>query len=162
MILNISVRCCSTEWRLKTVTPIPTNRMHFHPRSQPPFSCKGAVPKQAMPCCQVRSLCKQEPLCTFQSEREFKVFDATLLSAILYGMGSWLSLSAVEIARPLYAQCVRIIVGVKKTTAADLCLVEAGMPTLIQRASESQMKALQKLLRNRALWQTIPLCTFFS
>ena len=78
-----------------------------------------------------------------------KVFDAALLSAILYGIESWLSLAAVELARPMYMQCLRIMLGVRKTTAGDLCLVEAGLPTLIQKAREIQKRTIKRLLCDR-------------
>ena len=54
------------------------------------------------------------------------VFSAALTSAILYGMESWLSNAAIETARPMSMQCIRLLLGVRKTTAGDLCLIEAN------------------------------------
>ena len=68
-----------------------------------------------------------------------KVFEAALMSTILYGCESWLGASSITAALPLYNGCIRQLLGVRKTTANDLCLVEAGLPTL-----HSRVKAAQK------------------
>ena len=67
-----------------------------------------------------------------------KVFEAALLSAILYGCESWLSHGAVGIAAPMYMACIKQLLGVRKTTASDLCLIEAGLPTISQRVKTAQ------------------------
>lgn len=79
-----------------------------------------------------------------------KVLEAALLSSILYGVESWLSPSALDIAKPMYLRCIRTLLGVRKTTAGDLCLVEAGMPPLVQLAKTAQRRTIEKLARERA------------
>ena len=78
-----------------------------------------------------------------------KVFDAALMTAILYGCETWLADCAFPIASPLYLSCVRCLLGVRKTTASDLCLLEAGLPTLPQRVKALQKQTLRKLRDQR-------------
>ena len=78
-----------------------------------------------------------------------KVFTAALTSAILYGMETWLSPAAIEAARPSYMQCVRLLLGVRKTTAGDLCLVEAGQPSLAQKIKTVQKNTIHRLISER-------------
>lgn len=49
-----------------------------------------------------------------------RVFDAALTSAILYSCETWLSLAALKAASSMYAACIKILLGVRKTTATDL------------------------------------------
>ena len=77
------------------------------------------------------------------------VFSAALTSAILYGMETWLSNAAIEAARPIYTQCIRLLLGVRRTTAGDLCLIEADQPSLIHRVKCSQKKTIEKLILER-------------
>jgi hypothetical protein len=67
-----------------------------------------------------------------------KVFEAALMSSILYGCESWLSTSAVNAASHLYIACIRQLLGVRKTTATELCLAETGLPTLQSRIKATQ------------------------
>lgn len=46
--------------------------------------------------------------------------------------------------------CVKALLGVRKTTPSDLCLVEAGIPTLIERVTTIQQSCFTKLLHERA------------
>ena len=77
-----------------------------------------------------------------------KVFDAALMSAVLYSCETWLSPAACKIAEPMYASCVKTLLGVRKTTATDLCLIEAGLPSLQKHVKSLQKKALEKLMTN--------------
>jgi len=79
-----------------------------------------------------------------------KVFDAALTSAVLYSCETWLSPAAITVALPMYASCVKNLLGVRKTTATDLCLVEIGIPTLPQYVRSSQKKLITKLIEERA------------
>ena len=58
-----------------------------------------------------------------------KVFDAALMSAILYGCESWMNgdLKPIDI---LYKWCIKQLLGVRKTTSNDICLIELGLPPL--------------------------------
>ena len=78
-----------------------------------------------------------------------KVFDAALVSAILYSSETWLSPAACNAASPMYAACVRALLGVRKTTATDLCLIEIGIPSLTQYVRTAQKKTIAKLIERR-------------
>lgn len=85
-----------------------------------------------------------------------KVFSAALTSAILYGMETWLSAAAIEVARPMYMQCIRLLLGVRKTTAGDLCLIEAGQPSLKQKVRTIQKKFIHGLIEERMQYDDDP------
>lgn len=85
-----------------------------------------------------------------------KVFDAALTSAILYSCETWLSPAACNAASPMYAACVRTLLGVRKTTATDLCLIESGIPSLTQYIRSAQKKAIYKLMAERDNLQDDP------
>jgi hypothetical protein len=78
-----------------------------------------------------------------------KVFESALISSILYGCESWLSNSAATIVGPAYMSCVRLLLGVRKTTACDLSLIEAGLPTLAARLKTTQKRCIEKLWDER-------------
>ena len=82
-------------------------------------------------------------------ELKKKVFSAALSSAILYGVETWLSPAAIDQAAPMYRSCVRSLLGVRKTTASDLCLVESGLPSLQEKAKAAQKKYILTLIRER-------------
>jgi hypothetical protein len=78
-----------------------------------------------------------------------KVFTAALTAAIMYSCESWLSPAAAECARTMYIQAVRCMLGVRKTTAGELCLIEAGLPTAAARVKASQKSTLSHLVEER-------------
>jgi hypothetical protein len=81
---------------------------------------------------------------------KLKVFESALVSAVLYGSEAWMSPSASSIANPLYSSCVRSLLGVRKTTATNLCLIEAGIPCLPSRLKSLQKKFFDKARQERA------------
>ena len=58
-----------------------------------------------------------------------RVFDAALMSAILYGCESWLSGDLKPITK-LYNWGLKQLLGIRMTTSNVLCCVEAGYPAL--------------------------------
>ena len=58
-----------------------------------------------------------------------KIFDAALMSAMLYGCESWLS-GDLKPMEKLYKWCIKQLLGVRRTTSNDICLVELGLPPL--------------------------------
>lgn len=78
-----------------------------------------------------------------------KVFDAALTTAILYSCETWLSPAACNAASSLYAACIRTLLGVRKTTATDLCLIEIGVPSLSQFVRTAQKKTIGKMVECR-------------
>jgi hypothetical protein len=51
---------------------------------------------------------------------------------------------------PLYASCVRLLLGVRRTTATDLCLIEAGLPPIEQMVRSAQKRTIEKFIAQRA------------
>ena len=78
-----------------------------------------------------------------------KVLDAALLSTILYGCEVWLG-NSVKAMTATYNASIRNLLGVRSTTATDLCLIEAGYPSLEARVKNIQRKVVQKLLMDPA------------
>jgi hypothetical protein len=79
-----------------------------------------------------------------------KVWSAALVSSILYGIESWLGLAAIETANAMYMRSVRTLLGVRKTTAGELCLIEAGLPMLVNKAKSIQKKTFEKFIDERS------------
>ena len=58
-----------------------------------------------------------------------KVFNAAVMSSILYGCESWLN-GNIKPMEKLYNMCIKHLLGVRKNTTTNLCLVELGLPPL--------------------------------
>lgn len=58
-----------------------------------------------------------------------RIFDAALMSAILYGCESWLNADLKPIVK-LYNWALKQLLGVRMTTCNDVCYLEAGCPPL--------------------------------
>ncbi|ELU16580.1 hypothetical protein CAPTEDRAFT_214726 [Capitella teleta] len=78
-----------------------------------------------------------------------KIFDATLVATFLYSSETWLNPAACKVAVPMYNACVKTILGVRKTTSTDLCLIEAGIPSLNQHVKSGQKMFITKLIQQR-------------
>ena len=78
-----------------------------------------------------------------------KVLDSALFSTILYGCEVWLG-NRIKVVTATYNASIRNLLGVRSTTATDLCLIEAGFPSLEARVKNTQRKVIQKLLTDPA------------
>ena len=78
-----------------------------------------------------------------------KVLDAALLSAILYSAESWLTNNYGPI-KAMYFSAIKNLLGVRRTTANDLCLMELGMPSIDGFVKNSQYRFLKDLIEARA------------
>ena len=58
-----------------------------------------------------------------------KVFDAAVMSSLLYGSESWLTNSIKGIEKQ-YSKLMKCLLGVRKNTSVNLCMLEAGIPPL--------------------------------
>ena len=70
------------------------------------------------------------------------VFDAAVTSSLLYSCESWLT----ESIRPIttqYNQLIRCLLGVRKNTCIDICMIEAGIPPLQHVISKRRSKYLK-------------------
>lgn len=88
-----------------------------------------------------------------------KVCSSALLSAILYGMETWLSLKSIKVARSMYMQYIWLLLGVHKNTTRDLCPIEAGQSPLAQRIKVAQKKMIFKMISEWMEIQVDPFCS---
>ena len=85
----------------------------------------------------------------FPFKVKLKVFEAAVVSSITYGCESWLSQAAIASANTLYMSCVKALLGVRKTTPSDLCIIETGLTTLSDRVTTLQQRFFRKMLTER-------------
>ena len=68
-----------------------------------------------------------------------RIFDAALMSAILYGCESWLNADLRPVAK-LYNWGLKLLLGVRRTTSNDICYTELGYPPLQDLVKSRQRK----------------------
>ena len=74
-----------------------------------------------------------------------RIFDAALMSAILYGCESWLNADLRPVMK-LYHLSLKQLLGVRGTTCNDLCYLELGYPPLKDLVRSKQRKFFRKKL----------------
>ena len=79
-----------------------------------------------------------------------------MMSAMLYGCESWMNGDLKPIEK-LYRWCIKQLLGVRKTTTNDMCLVELGMPPLRALIKAKQRKFFKKIQRERIEMNDDPL-----
>ena len=77
-----------------------------------------------------------------------KVFDAALMSAILYGCESWLNADLKPIVK-LYNWALKTLLDVRMTTCNDVCYIESGNPPINAVIKKKQRKFLKSVWRER-------------
>ena len=60
---------------------------------------------------------------------KLKVFNAALISAMLYGCETWLTNNLVSVSKH-YMTCLKLLLGVRTTTPNELCMIEAHQPEM--------------------------------
>ena len=90
-----------------------------------------------------------------------RIFDAALMSAVLYGCESWLNADLRPIAR-LYNWGLKLLLGVRKTTCNDLCYIESGYPPLRDLVRSKQRKFFAGMWRERSAMEDDPLMLAFK
>ena len=92
--------------------------------------------------------------CTFVKKNEDfpfnikkQVSQACLLSAVLYGCDTWLTNDYGKL-ESLYMSVIKALLGVRTTTCNDVCLIEAGMPTLKALVEKRRASYLQSKIPN--------------
>ena len=73
-----------------------------------------------------------------------RVFDACLLSAILYGCESWLNGDLKPVCK-IYNWALKCLLGVRPTTCNDLCYIETGYASLKAIVKSRQRKFFAKM-----------------
>lgn len=68
-----------------------------------------------------------------------KVFDAAVTSALLYGSESWLT-NQVKTIEKQYNKLIKCLLGVRRNTSVNLCMLEAGIVPLQSVLSERRKK----------------------
>ena len=77
-----------------------------------------------------------------------KVFDACLMSSLVYGCESWLNADLRPVAR-LYHSCLKHLLGVRNTTTTDLCLMELGYPDVKALITSKQKTFFKSMLAKK-------------
>ena len=89
-----------------------------------------------------------------------KVFEAALTSTLLYSFESWLN-GDVKPVHKQYMWCIKQLLGVRKTTSNDLCLLELGCPPLQFLVKQRQGKFFSEMWRERSDREDDPLAHAF-
>ena len=79
-----------------------------------------------------------------------KVFEAALLSAVLYSCESWLE-NGLRDLQKLYTSLVKALLGVRVSSPNDLCLLELGIPSVVGRIifRQAQKRFFSKMIVDR-------------
>ena len=85
-----------------------------------------------------------------------RVFDAALMSSLLYGCESWLGADIKPIMK-LYNWSIKQLLGVRKSTTNIVCYAEAGYPTLQDMVKFRQHKFYHKMWQERSDMRDDPL-----
>ncbi len=85
-----------------------------------------------------------------------KVFDAAITTSVLYGCESWLNCDIKPIEKQ-YKWCIKQLLGVRKTTNNDVCMVELGLPSLRAIIKAKQRKFFHKMWPERNTMDDDPL-----
>ena len=75
------------------------------------------------------------------------VFDAAVTSSLLYSAESWFTDSMRPIVNQ-YNQLVRCLLGVRRNTSIDLCLIEAGIPPVQHVIAKRRRKFVKSKLES--------------
>ena len=85
-----------------------------------------------------------------------RVFDAALMSSILYGCESWINADLRPMIK-LYNWAIKELLGVRITTCNDLCYLEIGYPPLKDLVLAKQRKFFQRMWTDRSNMTDDPL-----
>ena len=85
-----------------------------------------------------------------------RVFDAALMSTLLYGCESWVGADLKPMTK-LYNWGLKTLLGVRRSTCNDVCYVESGYPPLCDLVKYKQHKFFHTMWRDRAAYDDDPL-----
>ena len=85
-----------------------------------------------------------------------KIFHAAVMSSLLYGCESWLD-GDIKPMENLYNMCIKHLLGVRKTTNTNLCMIELGFPPLKALVKKRQMKFFKSMWTERRHMNDDPL-----
>ena len=92
------------------------------------------------------SLCKKNNDIPFIIKK--RVFHAALMSSILYGCESWFD-GNIKPMESLYNMCIKHLLGVRKSTSTNLCMIELGFPPLKSLVKQRQRKFFKSMWADR-------------
>lgn len=79
---------------------------------------------------------------------KLKVFDACILSSILYGCESWLCEDLASV-NTIYMRAIKLLLGVRASTPNNTCLIELGYPTLKEIVRKRQRTFYTNYIQSR-------------
>lgn len=85
-----------------------------------------------------------------------RVFEAALMSAVLYGCESWVNADYKPVTK-LYNWALKQMLGVRKTTSNKVCYAEVGMPSLPDLIRLKQHKFFRRMWLERSGMSDDPL-----
>ena len=85
-----------------------------------------------------------------------RVFDAALMSALMYGCESWVCADIKPVIK-LYNWSIKQLLGVRRTTSNQVCYAEAGYPSLPDFIRQKQHKFFHKMWSERSTMHDDPL-----
>ena len=85
-----------------------------------------------------------------------KVVDAAFNACILYGSESWLNVN-LKCMESIYLSAIKCLLGVRRTSPNDLCLIEAGFPSLTALVKRKQQQFFRKVYSERSGMRDDPL-----
>ena len=78
-----------------------------------------------------------------------RVFDACVMSSLLYGCEAWLSDKSWSKVNILYLKALKMLLGVRSNTTNDICLLESGYPSLNALVKSRQKKFFKRMISER-------------
>lgn len=85
-----------------------------------------------------------------------RIFDAALMSTLLYGCESWLNADLRPVVK-IYNLCMKQLLGVRGTTCNEMCYVELGYPPLKELVRSKQRKFFETIWQQRSNMTDDPL-----
>ncbi len=85
-----------------------------------------------------------------------RVFEAALMSAVLYGCESWVNADCKPVTK-LYNWALKQMLGVRKTTSNMVCYAEVGLPSLPDLIKLKQHKFFRRMWQERSGMNDDPL-----
>ena len=85
-----------------------------------------------------------------------RVFEAALMSSLLYGSESWLNANLKPIVK-LYNWCLKQLLGVRKNTCNDISYVESGFPPVGDLVKYNQHRFFHSMWQERCEYTDDPL-----
>ena len=85
------------------------------------------------------------------------VVDACFNASFLYGCEGWLGVKPSPALNTMYIKAIKMLLGVRQTTANDTCLIEAGYPSLEAAIRQRQRTFLQQMKEDRKDMKDDPL-----